>query len=108
MNLHETILYVLSTRHEPIQRHFLLNRLHVLFNDLSDRSMRAEVEKMVTIHKIPIGTCEDGYFLIRSREDLTRAQEYLNKKAASIAIRKNCLEMNYLQYAAGDKQLTLI
>lgn len=104
--IQNTILWELTSKTKPIQRHFLLNRLHVRFNDLSDRAMRKEVELMITAEHIPVGSNEEGYFLIRTQDDLQKAIHSLDAKAEAISIRKNCLKNNYQEFG-NDKQKTL-
>jgi len=76
---------------------------------ISDRAMRHFLHEMIDDNYL-IGSCENGYFLIDTPNDLGKAMEYLEAKAESIAIRKNELKRNYESHfqILADKQLTMI
>lgn len=105
--MENAILKYLSEK--PIKRRDLLYLLRQEQPDLSDRAMRKEIELMVTEHGYCIESSEKGYTLITDLAGLDRALTYLDKKAASIAIRKNYLVKNFRALrGATSNQLELI
>src|SRR3989339_458106 len=81
--------------HSPLRREDLLIKLRDAGITLSDRKMRDIVARMVIDGHEPIGSNDEGYFYIHSEEDLREAKKELEAKAASIAVRRNCLERNF-------------
>src|SRR5687767_12263928 len=82
-----------------LQKHMKRSELlHALIGKgfvMSDRDMRLTIEHMIKDDHYCIQSSEKGYSLITTLEDLEKAKSYLEKKAASIAVRKNCLERNF-------------
>jgi len=62
---------------------------------IPDREVRQIVEHLITEDHYCISSGQKGYSLITTLEDLEKAKSYLEKKAAAIAVRKNCLERNF-------------
>lgn len=80
-----------------VKRPELLSYLRVQMSDqqLTDRAMRKCIEDMVKTDGYLIQSSETGYTLIDSQEQMDEVIIYLDKKAASIAIRKNILIKNW-------------
>lgn len=76
------------------KRKELLIYLHSQNISISDREMRAEIESMIVDGGYAIASSEKGYSIISTVEQMEKAMKYLDKKAAAIAIRKNCLLRN--------------
>lgn len=64
---------------------------------LSDREVRKHVEQLIKEEKFCIQSSAKGYSLIITKDDLEKAVSYLDKKSASISIRKNCLLRNFAE-----------
>lgn len=83
-------------------------RLQLIANGfvLADRVLRLHIERLITREKYAIGSCERGYYLIISKDDLEEALHQLKSKAEALSIRANCLIRNH---ALGkvNQQLTL-
>lgn len=62
---------------------------------LSDRVMRMAIEEMITKDHYSIGSCEKGYYLILTEDDLNEAMHQLRAKAEALSIRANCLLRNH-------------
>lgn len=84
-------IYDFISKHTIVKRNLLLLNLKNNGVVVSDRSMRKLVERMVIVDGIPIGSTTEGYFLVRSKEDLLKALNELKSKAKSLSIRANCL-----------------
>ncbi len=75
---------------------------------INDRALRAMIEEMIVDDKYSISSSEKGYAVIKDGEDLRRATEYLDKKSAAIAVRKNCLKRNFHHYLRKQLELDFI
>lgn len=62
---------------------------------VSDRLLRLHIETLITQQHYSIGSCEKGYWLILTKEDLEEAKHQLKSKAEALSIRANCLERNF-------------
>ena len=91
----DLIYSILKFADRPVKRPELLSNIFVKFSQVTDRTMRKSIEEMITVDGYLIASSEKGYHLIQTEKDLTAAMEYLDSKASSIAIRKNCLLRNY-------------
>jgi hypothetical protein len=103
------IIQYLATQNRHVKRIELLRHLWSLNFDVSDRLMRKEIEEAVRGGEL-IESSEKGYKMINTEEDLSRAVDYLDRKASSIAIRKNTLiqSWNNKQLKQTDNQLLLL
>ncbi len=79
----------------PMSRVVLLNLLLSNGEDISDRQMRLAVAEMVTQGEVPIGTNTQGYFMVRTIEDLEAADGQLKAKQQAICDRRNALLRAY-------------
>lgn len=73
---------------------------------INDRTLRQQLEDMITKDHYAIGSCSKGYFLITTEADLDSAMHELKSKAESISIRANCLLRNFKE-ARLTEQLPL-
>lgn len=64
---------------------------------LKDRQLRKKIETMITEDHYSIGSCELGYWLILTPEDLDEARRQLQAKAHALSIRANCLQRNFFE-----------
>lgn len=85
----------------------MLDQLHSRGWYVSDRNMRATVESMIVDDHYCIQSSSKGYSLIRDEKDLQNAMVYLDKKAAPIAVRKNCLLRNFRENKVGQLKLSV-
>lgn len=102
--LKKEILRTLQTVEKPIKRADLLFHLRGLGFQVTDRELRSTIEEMIVKDQVNIESSHLGYGLIKTEVDLNRAMEYLNLKAKSIAIRKNCLLRNWTNKVQTDKK----
>lgn len=72
---------------------------------ISDRALRSVIEDMIISDKYSISSSEKGYAIIKNNEDLKQAMEYLDKKSAAIAVRKNCLLRNFQGYLTNQLEI---
>lgn len=81
----------------PVKRLELLQAMRVTMSDqtLTDRKLRKTVEEMIIQDGFLIRSSEIGYSIIETEDQLVDAMEYLNNKAAAIALRKNVLFKNW-------------
>lgn len=62
---------------------------------ITDRVLRKHIELLINELHYSIGSCEKGYWLILTLEDLEQAKHQLKSKAEALSIRANCLERNF-------------
>ena len=93
----KTVIDILQRQAAPIKRADLLRTLKFFAADdtITDRELRRAVEEMITQDGELIASSEKGYAIIETEDDLKTAMDYLNAKAAAIAVRKNCLLKNW-------------
>lgn len=89
------------------KRKEMLDQLHTMGWSVSDRAMREAIESLIVDDHYSIASSEKGYSLIQSEADLKGVMDYLDKKAASIAIRKNCLLRNFMENKVGQLKLSV-
>lgn len=80
----------------------MLDHLHSMGVKTDDREMRKQVESLIVDDHYCIQSSNKGYSLIRDEKDLQAAMVYLDKKAAPIAVRKNCLLRNFRENKVGQ------
>lgn len=73
---------------------------------IPDRQLRKTIEELITVEHYSIGSCERGYWLILTPEDLEEARRQLKGRAEALTIRANCLQRNF-QEGKLQQQLTL-
>ena len=94
--MQDNILRHLRNYNRPMKRKELLDVLnrYITHGSISDRKMRAVIESMIVDDGYLIESSDKGYNLITTDEQFRNALSYLDKKAAAIAVRKNCLIRN--------------
>lgn len=105
-----SILLFLESRGTWVKRKELLQFLHGIEHNITDRRMRKIIEEMITKDGHLIASSEMGYKIITTKDELNRVIDYLNEKAEAIAIRKNTLISNFIEKFSKNerkKQLTL-
>src|SRR3990167_8545302 len=93
--LKKEILSLLQSSDKPIKRKYLLTHLKIVCPDITDREMRSEIERMITMDGELIESSHLGYSLIRTVEEKERAIKYLKAKAFSLFERASCIEKNW-------------
>ena len=93
--LKKEILSLLQSAAKPIKRKYLLAHLQIVCPDITDREMRSEIERMITMDGELIESSHLGYSLIKTEEQLNRAVKYLKAKAFPLFERVNCLKKNW-------------
>ena len=94
--LKKEILSLLQSSDKPIKRKYLLTHLKIVCPDITDREMRSEIERMITMDGELIESSHLGYSLIRTNEEKERAKKYLQEKISALCIRRNSLEKNWI------------
>ncbi|MEK6879596.1 MAG: hypothetical protein AABY22_08315 [Nanoarchaeota archaeon] len=86
----------LKSNPKPVKRRELLVHIRVIMGaHITDRLMRKTIEQMILVDGYTIQSSEKGYSLITTEQQLFESMKYLESKAESIAIRKNCLLRNF-------------
>lgn len=94
------IIKYLHAEQGPIKRPALLKFIRMSLGDMTitDRAMRKMIEQLITDDGYLIQSSHLGYSLIRTEDELMDAMSYLDNKAESISIRKNCLLRNFRKH----------
>lgn len=86
----------LKSNPTPVKRRDLLVHIRIVMGaHITDRLMRKTIEQMILADGYTIQSSEKGYSLITTEQQLFESMKYLESKAESIAIRKNCLLKNF-------------
>ena len=96
-------------RQGPIKRSALLLEMNLHYPDLRDRKMRKLIEELIHDGH-PISSSPNGYSVIKTREELTKAVNYLKAKSKAIAIRGNTLVGNFnlkYNFTEGSHQFSM-
>ncbi|OGH87085.1 MAG: hypothetical protein A2206_01390 [Candidatus Magasanikbacteria bacterium RIFOXYA1_FULL_40_8] len=95
LDFYHLLCWACSGHHKAKPRHVLLAMLNDRGYSFNDREFRDLFAQMANDYLL--GSCDKGYFVISTDDDLRVACESLDKKAEAIAIRKNALKGRFAE-----------